>query len=343
MADDRFLLVRLGSLGDIIHTLPAAAALRDSCPGARVDWVVEAKWLALLAGNPDLNQVIALDRDSWGAIRGCVAQLRKAAYTCALDFQGLYKSAVLAWFSGAPKRIGWSREYVREGLATLLYTHCVAPAGPHKVEHNLTLAESAGAPESGARPNRARRAAVRFPLQVSPEAEAQVARLLEPHDLRDYFVLSPGGGWQSKCWPAEQYGRLHRRIVERHALRGVVSFGPDERALGEAVRAAAGTPEPLVVAMNLPQLMAVLRRAKFFVGGDTGPLHLAVALGTPVVGLYGPTDPARNGPYSSADVVVRNARPEETTYKRDDRYSPSMLSITVEQVLAAVERRMGWG
>jgi len=343
MTDDRFLIVRLGSLGDIVHTLPAAAALCDSHPGASVDWVVESKWLPLLAGNPDLNQVIALDRDSWGAIGRCVGRLRGAGYTCALDFQGLYKSAVLAWFSGAPKRVGWARNFAREGLATLLYTHRVVPSGPHKVEQNIALAESAGARPNRAGPNRARRSPARFPLKVSPEAEAQVARLLTPHGLREYFVMSPGGGWRSKCWPAERYGQLHQRIVERYGLRGVVSFGPGERTLAEGVRAAAGAPEPLVMALDLPQLMAALRRAKFFVGGDTGPLHLAAALGTPVIGLYGPTDPARNGPYSSADVVVRNARPEDTTYKRRDRYSASMLSITVEQVLAAVEQRMGWG
>jgi len=375
MAEDRFLIVRLGSLGDIIHTLPAAAALRDSCPGARVDWVVESKWLPLLAGNPDLNQVIAMDRDSWGAMWRCVARLRQGRYTCVLDFQGLYKSAVLAWCSGAPKRIGWAREYVRDGPATLLYSLRVTPAGRHKVEHNLTLAASAvssalpaGRQAAAGYGAGVRPPAVRFPVQVSPEAEAQVAHLLATQGLREYFVISPGGGWQSKCWPAERYGRLHRQIVERYGLGGVVSFGPGERALAEAVRAAAGAPatlrsaalalsgvegadsgpaaglpEPLVMAMDLPQLVAALRGARFVVGGDTGPLHLAVALGTPVVGLYGPTDPARNGPYSSADVVVRNARAEETTYKRGDRYSPSMLSITVEQVLAAVEQRMGWG
>jgi ADP-heptose:LPS heptosyltransferase len=167
MTEDRFLIVRLGSLGDIVHTLPAAAALCDSYPGARVDWVVESRWLPLLAGNPDLNQVIALDRDSWGAIRRCVGRLRKAGYTCALDFQGLYKSAVLAWLSGAPKRVGWALFFFIDSLTTVIYTHRVVPAGPHKVEQNIALAESAGA-----RPNRARRSTARFPLKVSPEAES---------------------------------------------------------------------------------------------------------------------------------------------------------------------------
>jgi heptosyltransferase-1 len=124
--------------------------------------------------------------------------------------------------------------------------------------------------------------------------------------------------------------------------RGVVNFGPGERELAERVRMAAGAPTPALLSTDLAQLMALLRGAEFFVGGDTGPLHLAVALETPVIGLYGPTDPARNGPYSPLDIVVRNARREETTYKREDAPAPSMRSITMEQVIAAIQRRLGF-
>jgi lipopolysaccharide heptosyltransferase I len=333
MPDGRFLLVRLGSLGDIVHALPAAAALRESFPEARIAWVVERKWRALLDGNPDLDEVIELARGARG-YAACARRLRAGGYTCAIDFQGLYKSAGLARLSGAPRRIGFERRFAREGGAAKFYTERVVPQAPHVVEWNLALAERAGA----------RRIPARFPLRVPPEAEAYVERELALRGLREFYLLSPGGGWRGKCWPAERYGHLHRRLAARHALlglRAVLSYGPGERDLAEAVRLVAGEPEPVILPMDLPQLMAALRRARFFLGGDTGPLHLAVALGTPVVGLYGPTDPARNGPYSPRDVVVRNARPEQTTYKRSAAPDPSMLSITVEQVLEAVERRRG--
>ncbi len=145
MSESRFLLVRLGSMGDIVHALPAASALRDTFPTARIDWVVDSKWARLLEGNPDLNNVISLDRKSAGGISAAVRQLRSAKYTHAIDFQALYKSALLAFASGAPRRIGFQSSYAREGFASVLYTDRLNPRGPHKVDHNLTLAERAGA------------------------------------------------------------------------------------------------------------------------------------------------------------------------------------------------------
>lgn len=331
MAEDRFLLVRMSSLGDIIHTLPAAAALRESFPQARIDWLVDRRWEALLSGNPDVNQVVTVDRGDWRGIAARVRELRSAQYTCALDFQSLYRSAILAYASGAARRIGFDREYAREGLASVLYTQEVHPAGVHKVEHNFSLVEAVGA----------RRIPARFPLMVPAEAEEKISAQLTNNRIPEFYALSPGGGWASKRWPAECYGQLHGELARRYGWRGVVSFGPDERELAEIVRRSAGAPEPLLLEMDLRRLMALLRRAKFFVGADTGPLHLASALGTPVVGLYGPTDPARNGPYSPKDIVVRNARPEETTYERGASHSLSMLSIKVAQVVEAIERRLG--
>ncbi len=334
MGEERFLVVRLGSLGDIVHTLPSVHALRLWFPGKQIDWLVEKKWRALLVGNPDVNDVILFDRTTWRGILESVSRLRAAQYTTVIDFQGLYKSAVLARLSGAPRRIGFARKYLRESGARWFYTEQVAPPTCHVVDQNLAIVESLGAEKK----------TPRFPLWVGGEADRWVRLERTTHGVKKFFVLSPGGGWTSKCWPAEQYGHLHRRLTSLPAFagwRGVVNFGPGERKLAEAVRLVAGEPEPLLLSTDLPQLMALLHRAEFFVGGDSGPLHLAVALGTPVVGLYGPTDPARNGPYSVADIVVRNARPEETTYKRHDSPAPSMRSITVDQVVDAVQRRLG--
>ena len=336
MADERFLILRMGALGDIVHTLPAVAALRQSFPRAQIDWLVDSKWSPVLEGNPDATKIIPIDRRNWRNVFATIRQLRAARYTIALDFQSLYRSAILARLSGAPRRVGFDAKYAREGGAALFYTEKVTPHRLHKVEHNIELVESVGA----------RAEEIRFWLPTSREAREHVDRVLAAHGVTDFFVLSPGGGWASKCWPAERYGALHRALVERYGWRGVISFGPGERGLAEIVRCEAclpgqaASPEPLVELFDLPQLIALLRRAKLVVAADTGPLHLASALGTPVVGLYGPTDPARNGPFSKHDVVIRNASPEETTYRRDKTPAPSMLSITVEQVLDAIARRL---
>lgn len=330
MAEERILILRTGALGDIIHTLPAVSGLRESFPRARIDWLVDCKWLPLLEGNPDVTSTIPMDRSDWRAVIAAVRNLRANRYTLTIDFQSLYRTAILSWITGAPKRAGFTADYVREPGAALCYTQRLKPVRNHKVEHNLELAESLGA----------RAASIRFPVNISSDAKEYVGRVLSANGVTEYFVLSPGGGWGSKCWPPERYGELHRALAQRYPWRCVINFGPGERELAEIVRRTSGEPPPLTELFGLPQLMALLRGAKFLVAADTGPLHLASALGTPVIGLYGPTDPARNGPYSPKDVVVRNATERETTYRRGRSPAPSMLSITVEQVLDAISRRL---
>jgi lipopolysaccharide heptosyltransferase I len=331
ITDQRFLLVRLGSLGDVIHALPTASALRDTFPEARIDWAIDPKWQRLLEGNPDLNEIIPVDRKSAAGIAATVAKLRAAQYTCAIDFQALYKSALLAFSSGASRRIGFQSSYAREALASLLYTEQLNPRGPHKVDHNLTLAEAAGA----------RITTPRFPLHVRPEDEERVTQELARHNVSDFYVLNPGGGWRSKCWPAERYGELHRKLSEQHGWRAIVSFGPGEENLAQDVVCTAGIPAAVAIPLDLGPLMALMRRARFVVSADTGPLHVAAALGTPSVGLFGPTDPARNGPYGDASISIRNPRNSETTYRRGTSYSSAMLSIKVEQVIDAIARMKG--
>lgn len=333
MAEERFLILRMGALGDIIHTFPAVSALRESFPQAQIHWLVDRKWLPVLDGNPDVTATIPMDRTDWRAVLAAVRKLRAAHYTLAVDFQSLYRTAILGWLSGARKRAGFTATYARERGAALFYTHTVKPVRKHKVEHNLELVESLGA----------RASSIRFPLKFAAETQEHVGHVLAAHGISDYFVLSPGGGWGSKCWPPERYAELHHVLASRYGWRGVINFGPGERELAETVRRASGVPSPILEMFDLPQLMVLLRRARFLVAADTGPLHLASALGTPVIGLYGPTDPGRNGPYSARDIVVRNAMAEETTYRRGKSPAPSMLSITVDQVLGAIERRLRAG
>lgn len=329
MSEQRFLLVRLGSLGDIVHALPAASALRDAYPDAEIDWLVEPKWERILESNRDLNEVITLDRTSLGAIRDTVKTLRGRQYSSAIDFQGLYKSALMPFTARIPRRIGFSESYAREGLAAKFYTETHNPSGAHKVDHNLTLARAAGASTRSPR----------FPLAIFDEDQDDASAALAKESLTDFFVLNPGGGWKSKCWPAERYGELSALLAHKYGWRGVVTYGPGEENLAqEALSTSRGT--AVAIPLALGPLMALFNRAKLVVSADTGPLHIASALGVPNVGLYGPTDPARNGPYSREDVTVRNLSGVVTTYDRGASYSPSMLSITVDQVAAAADERL---
>ncbi|HKM90554.1 MAG TPA: glycosyltransferase family 9 protein [Candidatus Acidoferrales bacterium] len=332
----RLLIVRLGSLGDIVHTLPVAAAVRAAFPSAHIAWLVDGRWRPLLEQVEGLDAVLSAPRKSWIGLWQGIVQVRRERFDCVVDVQGLYKSAFPAWLSGAPRRVGFDWAAARESAASIFYNLRVSPLHGHRIDKNLALAAALGVRASFAGTH----GGAFFPLRVPPAAEASVREMLRARGVGEYFMLSPGGGWLSKCWPAERYGELHRRLAARRGWRGVISYGPGERALAETVRDSAGTPEPLLLELDLPQLMAALRGAQFFVGADTGPLHLSVALGTPVVGLYGPTDPLQTGPYSREDVVIRNARPHETTYRRGSSYSPSMLSITVEQVEEGVARRL---
>src|ERR1035437_9416936 len=325
---ERYLVVRLTALGDILHTVPAVAALRAANSSARIDWVVERKWAHVLEGSPAINEVIPFDRRSALGAVACVRRLRQNYYTCAIDFQGLYKSSVIAMLSGAPRRIGFVRGWAREGGATLLYTERVTPTGRHVAELNYSLAEKAGA---------SRPLAPEYPLRVPAGGAASIRARLEELGIGGYIAVGPGGSWRAKCWPAERYGEFCREFEKRSDLRVVVIHGPGEESLAEQVCRAAVPARPVAIRTTIEELMGLLAHARCVVAADSGPLHLAAALGRPVVGLYGPTDPARNGPFVPGAVVLSEAGPEEISYKRRTSYSPAMLRISVEKVLAAVD------
>ncbi|MCI0402563.1 MAG: lipopolysaccharide heptosyltransferase I [Acidobacteria bacterium] len=338
----RLLIVRLGSMGDIIHTLPAAASLRAAFPEAQIDWVVEERWKDLLEGNPDVSRTIAVDTQrwrrelgqqrTWSELTGAVGGLRQQRYDLAMDFQGLLKSALVARLSGASRRLGFDKGVAKEPGATLFYSERVRPPeNCHVVEMNLTLARAAGATTD----------VVRFPLPARPEDDAYVEEQLRAHQVRgEFIILNPGGGWGSKCWPVERYAQLHNALARARGWRSFLNAGPGEEKLVEEFTAQARVTRPVHFPLTLGQLVALARRARLLVAGDTGPLHLAAAVGTPVVGLFGPTDPARNGPFGGRAVVLHHCEQATITYKREDAPSPAMLAITVEEVLAAVEQAL---
>lgn len=338
-ASKRFLIVRLSSMGDLVHTIPAVAALRSSFPTARIDWVVDWKWSSLIELLTGVDHVIQLQRSLPGQL-GCIRELRSARYDCAIDLQGRYRSAALSWLSGTKHRIGRDRKATREPGAALFYTDRVIPTGRHIVDMNLDLVQRAGAKWP---------AEVEFPLRVPEDAIRQVRQKLSQEGIGAYVVVSPGGGWKSKRWPADRYGALCSELWRSHALRVVVNVGPGEEDLARDVVNSARAARPLVVCPSLPELTSLLVEARLVVAADTGPLHLAAALGTRVVALFGATDPARNGPVPRG-VVVQNASFDPPAYMRGDYvrgdynragdYSPAMLSLSVEQVLAAVEQEI---
>jgi lipopolysaccharide heptosyltransferase I len=324
----RILIVKLSSLGDIVHALPAAATLRANLPQARLAWVVERKWLPLVAGHPALDEVFTVDTGalrrrprSWDAWRDDLARLRAFHPDCAFDLQGTLKSAWITHRSGAPERWGFARAALRERWAGLAYNHRVQPHSVHIVDQMLDVV-------TALTPNSAQRV-LEFPVPVPPAVQQEVDAWLADNALRDFAFFSPGGGWASKRWPSERYGRLAEILEQSYGLAAVLNRGPGDK--DDAYRRANAIRARLFSG-DVEHLAAVLKRARLAVGGDTGPLQLAAALGVPTVALFGPTDPARNGPYSPLCRVIRKTT--FTTYQRSSTYSPAMMAIQPEEVAA---------
>lgn len=339
MPEQRFLVVRLGSLGDIVHTFPAVAALCESFPGAEIIWLTSPRWKALVESSGLATETWETETRSHRSLRETLGQIRKKQFTAAIDYQGLWKSAALAFFGGVRRRIGFSSQTIREFGVPILYTDRVSCTATHIADQNGELSLRAGA----------RNGVGAVVLEVSSIEEVFVLQLLRGFAIERYVVLSPAGGWRSKCWPPDRYGALCDKIQSGLGLRCVLNYGPGEEELIAAVKASSGGADPVAYNGSLGQLMALLRNAVCIVGGDTGPLHLAVALGTPTVALFGPTEPARNGPYragdrsaaaSSIDIVLRSPN-ASTTYKRGNQPAASMLELTVDSVFDAVRRQVG--
>ncbi len=327
------LLVRLSSIGDVVHTLPALAALHRA--GWEAGWVVEPPSRVLLEQNPLLGQtVVAPSRRAFGWARalGALRSLRAARYDAALDCQGLWKSAAWTRLSGARRTIGWERAARREAGSELLLGETVARGSRgHVIDKNLELLAPLGIEALGLR---------EFPLPFSPESVARVDAFLGGTRAEGLVILNPGGGWASKLWPAERFGQLASEL-RGLGLEPVVSFGPGEEPLAERVVAASHGAARRSFPTTLLDYVELARRARLVVAADTGPLHLACAVGTPVVALFGPTDPARNGPFAAEDQVVRMTPACAPCYSRTcERHARVMDGIGLDEVRAAVERRL---
>ena len=313
-ASSRILVVWLGSMGDVIHTLPAVASLKHNHPGSRLTWLVEPRWAPLLDDNPFVDRVALLRRDSPAALFASWRALRTERYHFAVDFQGLIKSAVAA-ASASPGRIyGFHQRQVRERAAALFYSDKTISRAAHIVDRNLDLAAAAGA---------AARLQT-FPIPSGhPEGELPT---------RDFVLASPLAGWKSKQWPIEHYRALAARLRRDLGIPLVLNLPP-----GADLLHVEGT---FRHTSGLAGLIDATRRAAAVLGVDSGPLHLAAALGRPGIAIFGPTDPSRNGPYGGTLKVLR-ATGAATTYKRGSTTDESMLRVGPDEVFEALKAVLG--
>lgn len=343
----KILIVKLGSIGDIVHALPALAAICRGLPEAEISWAVEKRAAEILRLNPFLTNLIEIDTralrgrkttfsEKYEQARRQLESLRAAKYDVALDFQGLHKSALIAKLSGASRRIGFDKAVLREPTSRFLLTETVKiPAKTHVIRKNLFLAEKA---LQIASPADARE--LEFPIGIEEKHEREALEIVEKTG-KDFAILNPGGGWATKLWNAGRFGKLADEIWEKFNLKSVVTFGPGEENLAETVVAAAKSRQAFAADLSLKGFYELAKRAKVYVGGDTGPTHLAIAARSPVVGLFGPTEWWRNGSPFETDICV-----ERTDINcRVDCHRRSCsnwicLDIEVEKVLRAVEKRL---
>jgi heptosyltransferase-1 len=345
---ERLLIVRLSAMGDVIHTLPAAQLLRDAFPQAHIGWLIEQRWAELVCASgaarraprstlrPLVDEVHTVNLKAWGKSPFSISTLQHAAtvwndvrgarYEVAIDLQGTIRSALLARWSGA--RVVYGTAQPRESPASVWYTRKVVAPGRHVIEQTLSIAESVRQ-HWGGRQN-VETAAVEFPHD--PAAEGRVAQRLAEHGIGEFAILNPGAGWGAKRWPAERYGEVARGLAAQ-GLRSVLNYGPGEDELvSTAETASGGTAHRM--SCTITELIALTRCARLFVGGDTGPLHLSAALRVPVVAIYGPTDPSRNGPYGTRSIVLRSGT-SVTSHARRAEPDKGLLSIGSEAVVAA--------
>ena len=313
----RILVVRLGAMGDIIHTLSAVAWLKQSHPGAHLTWLVEPRWAPLLEDNPYVDRVVLLRRHSFAGLAETRRELRAAHYDFAVDFQGLLKSAMSAAAANPARIFGFHRSQLRERLGALFYSHQTLSRSAHVVDRNLELAAACGGSPIGTAPRV-------FPLPPGrPEGGLPAG---------DFVLASPLAGWVSKQWPMDHYRALAARLRRELGIPLVLDGPPG----ADFAAAEAAIPHY----SSLPGLIYATRRAAAIVGVDSGPLHLAAGLGKRGVAIFGPTDPARNGPYGDSLRVLRTPD-AATTYKRGAATDPSMRVISPDEVFEALRAIVG--
>jgi ADP-heptose:LPS heptosyltransferase len=359
----KILIVRLSALGDIVHALPVLAAIKKAMPAAQVDWLVEESYASILSIASGLHRRIIVrarrsfetpDTRSFGGVRGYHAAAKflwNQDYDIALDLQGLIKSAIWARLSFATRVVGFDAPNLREPHAAFLYSETVTPDIRLSGRQAVRPSGRPAVRPSGEQHVIWKNLSILQALQIDPDtidlpleaqaSEATSGAIAGAGGSRGFIVINPGAAWPNKRWPAARFGALAASLRDRTGLSSLVTWGPSERELAEAVASASAGAASPAPATSVPDLAVLMREAALVVSGDTGPLHIAAAMGTPLVGLYGPTWPERNGPWDPRDVVISRAGVCVCHHKRQClRGAPCINEITLEEVVAASERRL---
>jgi len=335
-AAPRIALVKLSSLGDVVHALPAARAMRAWWPRAELTWVVERREEVILAGNPDLDHVVAIDTRLWrrdfkrpgGAstvvvkVRGLVRRLAAGQFDATVDLQGLWKSGVITALTRAPLRVGLAAKLCRERASAWFTNQHVSPPpeAVHVVEQYLGVVAALGIDMAAVGPPA-------FPISKDADAEARMGRWLEDEGVKattPLVLLNPGSGGDHKRWAVEAFRRVGDELAVRLGARVAITWGPGEEPLARAIAHGMRTGALVPPETTIIEMIALFRRAALVVGGDTGPVHVAAVLGVPTVGLYGPTSVRRNGPYGPGVVALQSP-------------TGRMDGVSVESVLGAAQ------
>ncbi len=334
----KILVIRLSSIGDVVHALPAVAALGTAYPNSKITWLIEARYAEILEGNPFVERVLTTNTLAWQkeplsrrTLREAartVRALREETFDAVIDFQGLIKTGIIARIARARRRIGLASKWLKEPGAALFYSERAPARGSrHVVEENLALVKWLGVQPGP----------WQFPLPRSEAgeqwAEAQLARL----GAAQFILVSPGAGWAAKRWPPGCYAQLIGMLEQEGWTVVLTGSAAEENEILAILRESAAQHAAYVPA-SIRQFITLARRARLFIGGDTGPMHLAAAVGTPIVAMFGPTDPSRNGPFDPADITLSNGEPVNHTRRAK---TPRFLEgVSIADVVAAVHERL---
>jgi lipopolysaccharide heptosyltransferase I len=330
----RILIIRTSALGDVIHALPVLTALRRHFPTARIGWVVEEAMAPVLEGHPDLDERLTVRLRHWGKaplrrrtlgeLRQFLAALGRFSPDVVLDLMGNHKAGVISALTFSDRRIGAARPARREPSSAIWLSEGVEPRGVHAVDRGLSLLSALGIPPGPADfgPGKI--------FQATPDLSPEARAVLDQPG--PFALIHPGAGWANKRYPPVWWGEAARLLHQRTGVPAWVAAARGEEELAAATAAASGGAARVVHAPDLPTLAALLRRATLMLGGDSGPTHLAHALGTPVLMLMGPTDPERHGPYGAVDRVLWRQLPCSFCYRRFDDTRPCLLEIPPDRV-----------
>jgi lipopolysaccharide heptosyltransferase I len=327
-----------------VHTLPTLAVVKNALPTAEISWAVEKSSAEILRGNPLIKNLIELDTRS---LRGGkiieeilldasrqVRELRQFKYDAALDFQGLLKSATIAKLSKATRTYGFDKSNLREPASRFLLTETVEiPQAIHVIRKNLILAEKAlniSVPTEN----------FEFPIATNDAHETEAEKIIA-ESSENFAILNPAGGWVTKLWHAEKFGQLADKIWEETGLTSIVTTAPNEKDLARKVLENSKSGKVFAAQTSLKGFYELAKRARIYVGGDTGPTHLAIAADCPIVGIFGPTEWWRNGSPNPQDICVeRNDIDCRTDCHRRTCSNWICMDISVETVFDAVQSRL---